>query len=86
MAVVCLTPRIQTARRMAIVWGVHSTRAPDAASMEDMMETAVHQCRIDGFVETDDRIVITAGVPFGTPGKTNMLRIARIPPKGQMGD
>ncbi|WP_420546916.1 pyruvate kinase [Curvivirga sp.] len=82
--IICLTPRDDTARRMALVWGVHSTRAPDARSMEDMIETAVHQARIDGFVETNDRIVITAGLPFGTPGKTNILRIARIQPKNQL--
>ncbi|MDX1738263.1 MAG: pyruvate kinase [Alphaproteobacteria bacterium] len=76
--IICLTPRLDTARRMALVWGVHSTRAPDANSMEDMIETAVHQASIDGIVEMDDRIVITAGLPFGTPGKTNILRIARI--------
>ncbi|WP_115937209.1 pyruvate kinase [Aestuariispira insulae] len=81
--IIGLTPRIQTARRLALVWGVHSVRAPDAKSMEDMVDTAVHQARIDDFVETDDRIVITAGVPFGTPGKTNIMRIARIHPKGQ---
>lgn len=84
MPVICLTPRTDTARRMAIVWGVHSCRAPDARSMEDMIETAVHQARIDEFVETGDRIVITAGLPFGTPGKTNILRIARIRPKGEL--
>ena len=32
----------------------------------------------DGFAEIGDRIVITAGVPFGTPGATNILRIARV--------
>ena len=84
--VIGLTPRIQTARRLALVWGVHSVRAPDAKSMEDMVDTAVHQARIDEFVETGDRIVITAGVPFGTPGKTNIMRIARILPKGTQQD
>lgn len=75
---ICITPREETARRMAVVWGVHATRAPDANSMEDMVETAVHQCRIDEFASSGDRIVITAGFPFGTPGKTNMLRIVRL--------
>jgi pyruvate kinase len=73
-----LTPRDDTARRLAIVWGVHPARVPDASSLDDMTETATHQARIDGFGQTEDRIVITAGVPFSTPGKTNLLRIARI--------
>ena len=84
MPIVCLTPRYETARRMAIVWGVHSARTPDARDMDDMVETAVQQCRIDGFVADGDRIVITAGIPFGMPGKTNILRIARIKAKGTL--
>ena len=73
-----LTPRDDTARRLALVWGVHPARVPDAASLDDMSETATHQAKIDGFGNIGDRIVITAGVPFSTPGKTNLLRIARI--------
>ncbi len=73
-----LTPRDDTARRLALVWGVHPARVPDAASLDDMSETATHQAKIDGFGSNGDRIVITAGVPFSTPGKTNLLRIARI--------
>jgi pyruvate kinase len=73
-----LTPRDDTARRLALVWGVHSARVPDATGLDDMSETATHQARIDGFGNIGDRIVITAGVPFSTPGKTNLLRIARI--------
>jgi pyruvate kinase len=46
--------------------------------MEDMIETAIHQVKIDGFAEKGDRIVVTAGLPFGMPGKTNVIRIARI--------
>jgi len=77
--IISLTPREETARRLALVWGVHSARAPDARDLDDMVETALHQAKIDGFAESDDRIVVTAGVPFGTPGKTNLLRIARLP-------
>lgn len=76
--IISLTPRESTARRMALVWGVHSARTPDAHDLDDMMRTAMHQAKIDGFADIDDRIVITAGVPFGTPGKTNLLRIARL--------
>ncbi len=78
MPVISITPRVETARRMALVWGVHSARAPDARDLDDMVGTAVHQARIDGFAEPDDRLVVTAGVPFGTPGKTNLMRIARV--------
>lgn len=73
-----LTPRDATARRMALVWGVHSAVVPDARDLDDMVTTATHQAKIDGFGEDGDRVVITAGVPFSMPGKTNLMRIARI--------
>lgn len=76
--IICLTPRESTARRQCIVWGVHACRTPDAHSLDDMVDIATHQARIDGFADPGDRVIITAGVPFGTPGKTNLLRIARV--------
>ncbi|MFK7867218.1 MAG: pyruvate kinase [Alphaproteobacteria bacterium] len=76
--IISLTPRIETARRLNLLWGVHSARTPDARDMEDMSEIASHQAKIDGFAKPQDRIVITAGLPFGTPGKTNLIRIVRI--------
>lgn len=73
-----LTPRIETARRLAITWGVHSKLTPDLASFRDMVTTAVERASSEGIAEAGDRIVITAGVPFGTPGATNILRIATV--------
>ena len=46
-----LTPRDDTARRLAIVWGVHPARVPDARDLDDMSATATHQAKIDGFGE-----------------------------------
>jgi pyruvate kinase len=48
-----------------------------------MVTTATHQAKIDGFGKDGDRIVITAGVPFAMPGKTNLMRIARIGGAGE---
>ncbi|MEM9683571.1 MAG: pyruvate kinase [Pseudomonadota bacterium] len=76
--VICLTPDLNTARRLSIVWGVHSIRTSDAQDFLDMVEKASHHAVEDGFANQGDRLVITAGFPFGTPGSTNILRIARI--------
>lgn len=76
--ILSIAPREDIARRLSLVWGVHSVRAPDANSLEEMVATASHQARIDGFAQDGDRLVISAGVPFGTPGATNLLRIARV--------
>jgi len=73
-----LTPNVDAARRLALVWGVHSIVTDDAIDIEDMADRACRICRARGFVEAEDPIVIVAGVPFGTPGATNMVRVARI--------
>ena len=76
--IIALTPVQGTGRRLALVWGLHCVVTEDAQDFEDMVERA---CRIacrEGFAAPEQSIVITAGVPLGTPGATNLLRIARI--------
>ena len=73
-----LTPIIETARRLAIAWGVHNVLTDDATSFSDMIEKACVVALAEGFAKNGDRIVVTAGVPFGTPGSTNSLRIAWV--------
>jgi len=71
-----LTPRADTARRLALAWGVHSVKTEDLNTFRDMVYKAITIAKSDGFAEVGDPLVITAGVPFGTPGATNVLRIA----------
>ena len=74
--VLSLTPRSDTARRMALAWGVHSVQTEDLKTFRDMVIKAIRIAKSEGFAEVGDPLVITAGVPFGTPGATNILRIA----------
>ncbi|HEY8384555.1 MAG TPA: pyruvate kinase [Microvirga sp.] len=76
--VIALTPSIDTARRLALVWGVHPIRTKDASDIDDMAFRACKFAVREGFSNVGDRIIIVAGVPFGTPGATNMVRIAFI--------
>jgi pyruvate kinase len=76
--ILSLTPKLETARKLAIVWGVHSVHTADARSFDDMENKASAAALADNCAKHGDRIVITAGVPFGTPGATNVLRIARV--------
>ncbi len=76
--VVGMTPRVETARRLCLAWGVRSVVTEDAENIEDMVTKAEACVRQLGAADADDRIVITAGVPFGRPGKTNMIRIVRL--------
>ncbi|TAH35625.1 MAG: pyruvate kinase [Alphaproteobacteria bacterium] len=76
--VIGLTTSILTARRLALGWGIHPIAASDVNDFEHMVEIATKHAAKAGFAKKNDRIVITAGVPFGTLGATNILRIARI--------
>ncbi|KLK90835.1 pyruvate kinase [Microvirga vignae] len=75
---IALTPSQDTARRLALVWGVHSIRTKDASDIDDMAFRACKFAVREGHAEVGDRIIIVAGVPFGTPGATNMVRIAFV--------
>jgi pyruvate kinase len=73
-----LTASLVTARRMAAVWGVHSLLSVEPHSMTDMVAKAIRAASQEGFAKPGDEVVVTAGVPFGTPGTTNALRVAMI--------
>ena len=74
--VLSLTPKIATARRLALVWGVHSVHSDDVANELEMSEVACRVARSEGFAQAGQTIVAIAGVPFGTAGTTNLMRIA----------
>ena len=63
-----------------MVWGVHSIVTEDARDIDDMVERACRLAFKDGFAKAGRRVIIVAGVPLGTPGATNMLRIAFVGP------
>jgi pyruvate kinase len=76
--IVAVSPNIAAGRKLAVAWGVHCVVTEDARDVDDMVDRA---CRIafrEGFAKPGQRIITVAGVPFGTPGATNMLRIAYV--------
>jgi pyruvate kinase len=76
--VIALSPNLRTTRRLSIVWGIHCIQTEDAVNLEDMVDRACLIAYQEGFARPGDRIAITAGIPLGTPGATNMLRIAFV--------
>ena len=76
--IICLTPHVTTARRMAVVWGLHAVVAADAHSMSEAVTRAQRVAHVEGFAEHGDEIVVAAGVPFGHSGTTNSLRVATV--------
>ncbi|HEX6144652.1 MAG TPA: pyruvate kinase [Geminicoccaceae bacterium] len=73
-----LINRLSTARRLALLWGVHGVVADDVHDIDEMVAHACEHAVAAGFAEVGTSLVITAGVPFGTPGATNLLRIAWV--------
>lgn len=77
--IIALTPVAATGRRLAIAWGLHCVIVTkDAETFEDMSERACQFAFREGFATAGQRIVVTAGVPLGTPGATNLLRVAFV--------
>lgn len=77
--VLCVTSSANTARRLAMAWGVHSVHIAEEERFSAVVKRAVEIAKSADFAESGDKIVITAGVPMGTPGSTNVLRIERVP-------
>jgi pyruvate kinase len=76
--IVAISPNLATGRKLSVAWGIHCVVAEDARDQDDMVSRA---CRIafqDGFAKAGRRVIIVAGVPLGTPGATNMIRIAFV--------
>ena len=76
--VVAISPSIRTARKLCIVWGIHSCVGDDAQNTREMVSNACKIIKEEGLAKIGDSILITAGVPFGSAGSTNLLRIAKI--------
>jgi pyruvate kinase len=76
--IIGLTPNQNTARLMAVVWGVHAVVTPDVHSMSEAVTRAGRVSMTEGFAAHGDEIVVTAGVPFGQAGTTNALRVATV--------
>ena len=83
--IIALSPVARTARRLSIVWGLHCVVTEDANDLDDMVDRACRIAASERFAKPGDRVIISAGVPLGTPGATNMLRIAFVASDGQSG-
>ena len=73
--ILCLTPSRKTAQQLTLAWGIHAVVTTDATNIDDMVDRAGELAQTEEFARPGDRLVVTAGVPFGTPGATNLLRI-----------
>lgn len=73
-----MTPRLAVARRLALAWGVYPVLCHEVMDVLEMSDWACQTAKKEGLGQAGETIVISAGVPFGTSGTTNLLRIAQI--------
>jgi pyruvate kinase len=76
--ILALTASLSTARALSLAWGAHCVQIPDLKRFSEMVETACSVALSQEMAKVGERLVITAGVPFGTPGSTNILRVAWV--------
>jgi pyruvate kinase len=76
--IIALSPVAGTARRLSLTWGLHCVVGAEPHDLDGMVARACEVAHQEGFAKAGERIIITAGVPLGTPGATNMLRIAYV--------
>jgi pyruvate kinase len=78
--IVALSPKIETVRRLSILWDAHCVQMDDERDLDVTIKRACSIAFREGIVKTGQRVLLVAGVPLGTPGATNMVRIAYISP------
>ncbi len=76
--ILVLTPHIQTARRLGLLWGAFSVRTQDVGSFEEMVAKGKRMALRYKLGQAGARLIVLAGVPFGTPGSTNVLHVVRL--------
>ena len=76
--ILALTPSTRSARRMALVWGLHCSTTHEVERFKLAVVSAARAAREGGFASDADRIVVVAGIPFNTSGTTNILRVAPV--------
>ena len=73
-----MSASLHTARRMGLLWGVHAVHSRDVSSFEEMVEKAKRMALRHQIAKGGDRVIVMAGIPFGTAGSTNVLHVVRL--------
>ncbi len=76
--ILAMTPVLSVARRLSLVWGLTVSETTPVERFKESVENALQKVEEFGMAKQGDKIVITAGVPFGCSGTTNILRIAKV--------
>ena len=84
MPILAVTPNPRTLMGLTMVWGVTPVQVPRFATTDEMVDLMVQAAYQRGFVQKGDRVVLTAGIPFGGEGRTNMLKVHVVGEGGEV--
>ena len=73
-----LTPSQETARKIGLLWGAYAVWTKDIGSFEEMIAKGKRMALRHGFGQAGSKLIALAGVPFGTPGSTNLLHVVTL--------
>jgi len=76
--IIAATPDVATQRRLTLAWGVYPVLAPRGRNTDEMIVNAIDRARAAGLVRQQDVVVVTAGVPPGVPGRTNLIKVEAV--------
>ena len=76
--ILAMSKSLTIARQMALIWGVHPVHTRDVDNFEEMVAKAKRMALRHGIAKANERVIIMAGIPFGTVGSTNVLHVARL--------
>lgn len=79
--ILALTPKVDTARRLSLIWGLHTVITSEVTRFKLAVVSAARAARTEGFATKTDKIIVIAGIPFNTAGSTNILRVAPVDEK-----
>ena len=76
--IIARSPKKSTVRKLTLSWGVYPLQSPEIKDTDDMIRKAKRTALKTGLVKRGDKIVITAGIPFGIAGTTNLIKVETV--------
>lgn len=76
--IIAATTSERVMRKLALVWGVYPVLSAKSESTDEIIDVSIHSAMLKGYVKEGDLIVITAGIPVGVSGSTNLIKVHTV--------
>ena len=73
--IIAATPTEKTSRQLSLSWGVYTVMCEQAGNTDDLIDNSIEASKNKGFINDGELVVITAGVPTGVSGTTNLIKV-----------